>query len=159
MQRRGGRVFLLFAAICAVIISVLALREYWPPATRIFHPLKLTRPYGMAPAAFDAFLRACNNARVHPYRIGQTIGEHPLSVGYHKCDGVISFHGRKLDYSAAVDLGTWDLNRAQLARFLESLAAQGFAAFYREGGKRRFTAKAANGAGANTFTPSTRRFA
>lgn len=119
------------------IIGALLLREYWPPATRIFPLKKLTRPYGMAPAAFDAFLRACNNAQIHPHRIGQTIGDHPLSVGYHRRDGTVSFRGQKLDYTAAVDLGTEDLSRAQLTRFLESLAAQGFAAFYRENGKWR----------------------
>jgi len=91
----------------------------------------------MAPAAFDGFVRACNNARVHPYRIGQTIGNHPLSVGYHQRDGVVRFRGEKIDYTAALDLGADDLTRTQLNRFLESLARQGFAAWYREGGKWR----------------------
>ncbi len=131
------RSFFLFAAMGAVIIGTLALREYWPPATRFFPHPPLTRPYGMAPAAFDAFLRACNDAQIHPYRIGQTIGNHPLSAGYHRRDGTVSFRGQKIPYTAAVDLGTRDLNRVQLARFLESLAEQGFAAFYREGGKWR----------------------
>ncbi len=98
---------------------------------------RFERPYGMAPAAFDGFVRACNNAHIQPYRIGQTIGNHPLSVGYHHRDGTITFRGQKLDYTAAVDLGASDLTRPQLARFVESLAAQGFAAFYREGGKWR----------------------
>jgi hypothetical protein len=45
----------------------------------------------------------------------------------------VHWRGQKLDYTAAVDVGTWDLNRSQINRFLETLAAQGFAAFYREG--------------------------
>jgi hypothetical protein len=129
--------FFLFAIICALVIGALLLREYWPPAARFFPHPRLTRPHGMAPVSFNAFLRACSKARVHPHRIGQTIGDHPLSVGYHKPDGIITFRGQKIAYTAAVDIGTSDLNRAQLARFLESLAAQGFAAFYRENGKWR----------------------
>jgi len=80
---------------------------------------------------------ACGEAKIHPFRLGQTIGDHPLSVGYHHRDGVVKFRGERLDYTAAVDLDTNDLKRAQLNRFLESLARQGFAAFYREGGKWR----------------------
>ena len=91
----------------------------------------------MAPAAFDGFKRACLRAKIHPYRLGQTIGDHPRSVGYHHADGFVRYRNRKIPYSAAVDIGTWDLNRAQINRFLESLATQGFAAFYREGPKWR----------------------
>ena len=80
-------------------------------------------------------VRACNGAKIHPRRIGQTIGDHPASVGYHLRDGVISYQGKRLDYCASVDLGTSDLKRQQITRFLETLAAQGFAAFYREKGK------------------------
>lgn len=97
-------------------------------------PSKLERPYGMAPAAFDGFKRACYRAKVQPRRIGQTIGDHPKSVGYHHRDGVVKYRGKKLDYTAAVDIGTQDLSRAQINRLLESLASQGFAAFYREKG-------------------------
>ena len=96
--------------------------------------LPLSRPYGMAPAAFDGFVRACNGARVQPRRIGQTIGDHPKSVGYHLRDGTLNYRGQKLDYSAAVDIATQDLTRAQINRLLEELARQGFAAFYREKG-------------------------
>ena len=111
--------------------------EFWPPASRILPRPKFSRPYGMAPSAFDGLVRACNRAKIHPHRIGQTIGNHPLSVGYHHRDGVLKWRGQKIEYTAAVDLGTQDLTRAQLNRFLESLAKQGFAAFYREGGKWR----------------------
>ncbi len=91
----------------------------------------------MAPSAYDGFVRACQRAKIHPVRIGQTIGDYPLSAGYHHRDGVVGFRGEKLDYCAAVDLGTSDLDRDQIARFLESLGKQGFAAFYREKGKWR----------------------
>lgn len=93
------------------------------------------RPYGMAPAAFDGFKRACTGAKVQPRRIGQTIGDNPRSVGYHYRDGTVKYRGEKLDYTAAVDIGTQDLTRAQIDRLLEELARQGFAAFYREKGK------------------------
>jgi hypothetical protein len=96
------------------------------------HP---TRPYGMAPVAWQAYLRACNNAGIHPFRVGQTIGDSPYSVGYHKRDGVLMRHGQKIDYTAAVDLGIWDLPPRKINAFVEALAAQGFAAFYRHQGK------------------------
>lgn len=113
---------------------------YWPRAGIVRWPpvptrLRLTRPYGMAPQAFYAFVRACNGAKIHPWRIGQTIGDHPLSVGYHKKDGVVKWKGDLFDYCAAVDLGTSDLNNYQIQLFLEALAQQGFAAFYRHEGK------------------------
>jgi len=101
----------------------------------VLPPPPLTRPYGMAPAAFDGFKRACYRAKVQPRRIGQTIGDHPKSVGYHKRDGTLEYRGQKLDYSAAVDIGTQDLTRAQINKLLEELTRQGFAAFYREKGK------------------------
>ena len=93
-----------------------------------------SRPYGMTPAAFDGFKRACYRAHVQPRRISQTIGDNPKSVGYHHRDGTIKYRGEKIDYCAAVDIGTQDLTRAQINRLLEGLASQGFAAFYREGG-------------------------
>jgi hypothetical protein len=102
--------------------------------TRI-QPLRMERPAGMHPAAFGAFIRACNNAGIHPWRIGQTLGDHPRSVGYHKRDGVTTLRGERIEYSAAADLGTWDLDDARIRRFVEALAQQGFAAFYRSGPK------------------------
>lgn len=89
----------------------------------------------MAPQAFSAFVRASHNAKIHPWRIGQTIGEHPLSAGYHKRDGITKWKGEAFDYCTAVDLGTSDLNDYQIKLFLEALAEQGFAAFYRHEGK------------------------
>ena len=94
-----------------------------------------TRPYGMAPVAWQAYLRACHAAKIHPRRVGQTIGDSPRSVGYHKRDGTVTVEREKIDYTAAVDLGTWDLTPTQIERFLDALAAQGFAAFYRHKGK------------------------
>ena len=110
------------------IVSPVRLPDILPPPP-------LTRPYGMAPAAFDGFLRACTRAQVQPRRISQTIGDNPRSVGYHHRDGTLNYRGEKLDYSAAVDLGTQDLTRPQIDKLLEELARQGFAAFYREKGK------------------------
>lgn len=94
---------------------------------------RLERPYGMAPEMFRAYVRACNSARVHPWRIGQTIGDHPRSAGYHHKDGTIVEDGVRYDYTAAVDLGGLDLSDARRDKFLEALARQGFAAFWRSG--------------------------
>lgn len=96
---------------------------------------RMERPFGMAPEAFRAYTRACNNARVHPWRIGQTIGDHPKSAGYHLRDGFISEDGRRYEYSAAIDIGALDMSDARREIFLEKLAAQGFAAFWRSGPK------------------------
>jgi hypothetical protein len=96
---------------------------------------KNSRPYGMAPVAWQAYLRACKAAKIHPNRIGQTLGDNPNSVGYHKRDGVLQRGNQKIDYTAAVDLGVWDLTPTQIYTFLDALAAQGFAAFYRHEGK------------------------
>ena len=134
------RLLVAIALLCVVIIGVRWLLS----RHGMIHPIRVSavlpqppfsRPYGMAPAAFEGFVRACYLAKVHPRRIGQTIGDHPRSVGYHLRDGTINYRGEKLDYSAAVDIGTQDLTRAQIDKLLEELARQGFAAFYREGGK------------------------
>lgn len=128
----------LFGLISVLLsASFLWLRPPPAPASRAGAMPRLSRPYGMAPAAFNGFVRACLRAKIHPFRIGQTIGDHPLSVGYHHRDGVVFWHRRRLDYSAAVDLGVSDLTPRQRNRFLEALASQGFAAFYRQGGKWR----------------------
>ncbi|PQV65220.1 hypothetical protein B1R32_102229 [Abditibacterium utsteinense] len=135
------RFLVLFAACCFIVAVGIAWRRWPYQAGQLtaasFYGRRFSRPYGMAPAAFDGFIRACNGARIHPYRIAQTIGNHRLSVGYHKRDGVVRYRGQKLDYTAALDLGAGDLTRRQLNRFLESLAQQGFAAWYREGGEWR----------------------
>jgi hypothetical protein len=96
---------------------------------------QLQRPYGMAPQAFAAYMRACEKANIHPWRIGQTIGDHPRSVGYHHQDGVLTSQGQKLPYTAAIDLGTSDLTDKQIWSFVEALSNEGFAAFYRHGPK------------------------
>lgn len=98
-------------------------------------PLSMSRPYGMAPVAYEAYIRACNRSCIHPFRVGQTIGDHPLSVGYHKRDGVLRVKGERVDYCAAVDLGVWDLPPQKINQFVDALASQGFAAWYRHGGK------------------------
>lgn len=105
------------------------------PGLSLGGPQRLERPFGMAPEAFRAYVRACNNARVHPWRIGQTIGNHPKSAGYHLRDGFITEEGRRYEYSAAVDLGGLDMSDARRDIFLECLAKQGFAAFWRSGPK------------------------
>ena len=117
-----------------------------PQATRLGlekRANRLERPEGMAPIAFEAFVRACRNARVHPWRLGQTIGDHPRSVGYHKRDG----NWRGVPFCAAVDIGTWDLSRAQISRLNQALWRQGLP---------RFTATDQNGGAANTSTRFTR---
>lgn len=146
-KRKSGslitvRRFFFFIAGAGLIFALALAWRLWPHQTErlsaaSFSARRFSRPYGMAPAAFDGLMRACSNAKIHPYRIGQTIGDHPLSAGYHHRDGIFRFRGQNCDYCAAVDLGTSDLNRDQIGRFLESLAAQGFAAFYREKGKWR----------------------
>lgn len=91
----------------------------------------LVRPHGMAPIAFRAFLQACRSAKVHPFRISQTLGDAPRSVGYHLRDGRIGGE----DYSAAVDLGVNDLSPHRRAELLEAMARVGFASWFRTGPK------------------------
>jgi hypothetical protein len=113
------------------------LRGYVPLPPRLLppQPQRMARPYGMAPAAFEAYIRACNNTGIHPFRIGQTIGDFPRSVGYHKRDGVLLVNGQKIEYCTAVDLGALDLERPLIDRFVRELGKQGFAAWYRHGPK------------------------
>lgn len=89
----------------------------------------------MAPVAFKAFILACVQTKIHPFRIGQTLSDHPRSVGYHLSDGTLKINGKREKYTTALDLGAWDLSRAKLNEFTENLAKGGFAAFYREGPK------------------------
>lgn len=91
------------------------------------------RPYGMAPQAFKDYIRACARARISPFRISQTIGNHPRSVGYHKRDGVVVQNRQKVAYCAAVDVDTDGLRAGQIRRLCVSLAREGFAPFYRRG--------------------------
>ena len=140
------RALALFVFCVAVAIGLgTALFRWTQPGKRIVlprlptslqvSPLRMERPPGMHPVAFEAFVRACSNAGIHPWRIGQTLGDHPRSVGYHRRDGVTTLRGERIEYSAAVDIGTWDLDEARIKRFVEALAQQGFAAFYRSGPK------------------------
>ena len=107
----------------------------WVASVTKPRPARLRRPYGMAPPAFDAYLRACLRAGISPNRIGQTIGDHPRSKGYHKRDGVLPVAGKSVDYCAAVDLGVFDLSEAKINEFLHELTIQGFACWYRHGSK------------------------
>ncbi len=101
----------------------------------LVRPGTLRRPYGMAPTVFEAFVRACNDAHIHPFRIGQTIGNHPRSAGYHLRDGVLKVDGERIEYTAAIDLGAEDLSDEQRERFMEALARQGFVSWWRSGPK------------------------
>lgn len=91
----------------------------------------MKRPHGMTPGAFDAYIRACFYAHINPRRIMQTMGNAPASAGYHARDGVINIDGEEIEYCAAVDLRTLDLNARQIKALLKELARQGFAAWYR----------------------------
>ena len=136
---RFRRVLMVLIALSALVLGVLLTQQNtrWfqsVPLPRVV-PQKLSRPYGMAPVAWQAYLRACKTAKIHPNRIGQTLGDHPNSVGYHKRDGVLQRSKEKIDYTAAVDLGVLDLTPQQTNAFVDALASQGFAAFHRHEGK------------------------
>jgi hypothetical protein len=132
---------LLFKLLALVLIAVVVVGVWRvlpvqrPRVVQILLPPHMTRPYGMAPVAYEAFLRACDHAGIHPFRVGQTIGDHPLSVGYHKRDGVLFVSKERVDYCAATDLGTIDLPPQKIDAFVDALTDQGFAAWYRHGGK------------------------
>lgn len=141
-KRHSVIVTLVTLAVVAVIAFIAAsyLRPWIPQSWKglqrlaFIQPPLWQRPDGMAPAAFQAFMRACRDTKISPARIGQTMGDHPASVGYHKRDGVLVVNGQRIEYSAAVDLGANDLDRATLNRFLANLTKQGFACWYREKG-------------------------
>lgn len=131
----------LLVAVCTGGIYLAGVKARLLPSSRIARwleqPVRAERPYGMAPVAWQAYLRACHQAKIHPFRIGQTIGDAPASVGYHKRDGFLNVRGEKIPYTAAVDLGQSDLSPAKTQAFVDALASQGFAAFYRHTGKWR----------------------
>jgi hypothetical protein len=141
-KRRPLFVALQVTALLSIVCFLVAafLRPWIPKDWRLLHRLGIPhltlwlRPEGMAPAAHKAFLRACRETGVSPARVGQTIGDHPLSVGYHKRDGVLLVNGKRIEYCAAVDLGANDMDRPTLNRFLSNLTRQGFACWYREKG-------------------------
>lgn len=115
----------LIGDIAARLSSQMPFAEVAPPL----------RPYGMTPGAFAAFLRACQHVGVHPFRIGQTIGNDPRSVGYHQRDGTLVIKNQKFNYCAAVDLGAQDMTEAHIQWFLRALTREGFAAWYRSGAR------------------------
>lgn len=134
-----GKIVFSILALLLIAVAVIGvwkiLPVYRPRFIQQILPQRATRPYGMAPVAWQAYLRACDQAGVHPFRVGQTIGDATRSVGYHKRDGFLRVGEQKVDYTAAVDLGTWDLPPQTINRLVEALALQGFAAWYRSGGK------------------------
>lgn len=138
-SKRQRRIQIFFClTILTFILTLVGLNPWHWKLPRLISksvPTRLTRPYGMVPVAFKAFLQACRDSRIHPNRIGQTIGDFPLSFGYHKKDGVLRVGKERIDYTAAVDLGANDLDRAGINRFLHNLTKQGFACWYREKGK------------------------
>jgi len=135
---------IIAGVLLLVAISSIGLvtARHWQPFARFAlqkalpqRPIRMTRPYGMAPEAFNAFIRACRNAHIHPLRVSQTIGDDPRSVGYHKRDGVLRVGSEKIDYTAAADIITYDLKQPQIDRFVTELGKQGFAVWYRHGPK------------------------
>lgn len=101
----------------------------------------MQRPRGMAPSAFDAFIRACFYAGVNPEstsegtkRVVQTIGAAKASAGTHAQDGTVTVNGQTIAYSAAVDISVRGLAVPTIKKFLQELAKQGFVAWYRHTG-------------------------
>ena len=86
-------------------------------------------------AAFKAYTHACRKTGISPDRLTQTIGDSPRSFGYHLKDGTLKVNGQRIDYCAATDFRTSDLSPAQIVRFVRALDSQGFAVWYRHGGK------------------------
>ena len=91
----------------------------------------MTRPYGMHPDAWTAFLSACQAANCHPPRaILQTIGDAPASKGTHAKDGEVDGH----DYSAATDLRSRGYTTQQNEWFWLKLIEAGFVGWWRHTG-------------------------
>jgi hypothetical protein len=82
---------------------------------------------GLHPRASDG-LRA---AGVSAWRITQTIGNAPASAGVHARDG----YANGKPYTAAVDISVSGLSTTQIRNLIERLAKQGFAVWYRQGGR------------------------
>jgi hypothetical protein len=92
----------------------------------------MTRPHGMHPSAWSAYLQACFDAKIGPNRCVQTIGNAKASKGTHAQDGTFpngTIHGEP--YCAALDLSVRGLTEAQVRTWLECLAQNGFAGWYR----------------------------
>ena len=134
-RRRTGYAFgvVLIAALASFFIfGPLATRMIPLPVNRI---IPMSQPNGMAPQAFRAYLHACHAAKINPRRVTQTIGDFPLSFGYHFRDGTLTQNGERMDYCAATDVHVIGLNEKQIERWTRELGRNGFAAWYRHGGK------------------------
>lgn len=98
----------------------------------------MLKPRGMTPAQFDSFIRACFYAKINPEktsegtrRVVQTIGNAPASAGYHAQDGTVTSNGTKIPYCAAADFSVRGLTAAQIKKWLQELARQGWCGWYR----------------------------
>jgi len=129
--------FVLAAAIATWLIFGRHVTFRLPDAIRLpgDDKIHMRRPYGMTPAAFNAFIRACYRAGVSPNRTTQTIGDNPRSFGYHHRDGVLQWNGERIEYSAATDIHVMGLSAPQIQRLVKALGVQGFACWYRHEGK------------------------
>jgi hypothetical protein len=98
----------------------------------------MTRPYGMAEAAFNSYIKATFQAGVNPEktkaggkRVVQTIGGAPASAGTHAKDGTLD--GK--DYCAAVDIScVHDLDLKKTQELVKALWKNGFIAWHRNTG-------------------------
>ncbi len=95
---------------------------------------RVRRPYGMAPQQFVDFIAACDQAKIAPPKIIQTIGDARASAGFHKKDGVVTENGARFDYSAAVDIRSRDLSTAQKRALLAALGDNSYVGWYRAWG-------------------------
>lgn len=97
------------------------------------HNSKIKRPFGMAVAAFEAYIGACNDAGLKAPRIVQTVGKAKASAGTHHADGISGSE----PYCAAVDisvrgfLGLGGYNEKQIRWLLFCMARRGFVGWYR----------------------------
>lgn len=98
----------------------------------------MQRHTGMLPAAFGAYLKACAAAGLEPESVVQTVGQAPLSAGYHAADGTFrNERGREEEYSAATDLSVRhprELSGGEVSRLLLALLRQGYCPFWRHEG-------------------------
>lgn len=99
----------------------------------------MTRPWGMLPAAFTAYIQASYEAKINPAgRCIQTIGNAKASKGTHAADGTFPTTApRGEPYCAAVDLSVRGLTEQQVRAWLAALARNGFAGWYRYTGSFR----------------------
>lgn len=126
------RLRFVFPFVCVLLVALIIGWRFARLPVPVPSPRPpYLRPKGMAPVAFAAFLQACSAAKVHPFRISQTLGDNPRSKGYHLRDGTIKGE----NYSAALDMGVDDLTPHKREELLEALARSGFAAWFRTGPK------------------------